>query len=69
MADEPLLEIADLSVKFPTDDGVVYAVDNVSYTLGEGDTLGIVGESGSGKSVTSLAIVLQQAALLLVFLN
>jgi oligopeptide/dipeptide ABC transporter ATP-binding protein len=57
MADEPLLEIADLSVKFPTDDGVVYAVDKVSYTLGEGDTLGIVGESGSGKSVTSLAIL------------
>ena len=57
MTDEPLLELTNLSVKFPTDDGIVHAVDNVSYTLGEGETLGIVGESGSGKSVTSLAIL------------
>jgi len=57
MADDPLLELTNLSVKFPTDDGIVHAVDNVSYTLAEGETLGIVGESGSGKSVTSLAIL------------
>ncbi|MCU1392144.1 MAG: oligopeptide/dipeptide transporter, ATPase subunit [Ilumatobacteraceae bacterium] len=57
MAGEPILEVTNLSVDFPTDDGLVHAVDNVSYTLAAGETLGIVGESGSGKSVTSLAIL------------
>ncbi|HEX6685766.1 MAG TPA: ABC transporter ATP-binding protein [Candidatus Limnocylindrales bacterium] len=52
-----LLEVEDLTVDFPTDDGVVTAVRGVSYTLRRGESLGIVGESGSGKSVTSLAVL------------
>src|SRR4051794_32149242 len=56
-AREAVLEVEDLTVDFPTDDGVVHAVRGVSYTLHRGEVLGIVGESGSGKSVTSLAIM------------
>ncbi|HXZ63115.1 MAG TPA: ATP-binding cassette domain-containing protein, partial [Streptosporangiaceae bacterium] len=52
-----MLEVRDLHISFPTDDGLVKAVDGVSFSLDRGKTLGIVGESGSGKSVTSLGIL------------
>jgi len=52
-----LLEINDLSVTFNSHEGRVIAVDDLNFTLREGETLGIVGESGSGKSVTSLAVM------------
>jgi oligopeptide transport system ATP-binding protein len=53
----PLLEVEDLQVEFRTRDGVAKAVNGVSYTVEEGETLAVLGESGSGKSVTAQAVM------------
>ncbi|KNB51040.1 ABC transporter ATP-binding protein [Streptomyces caatingaensis] len=57
MTSSPYLDVRDLRVHFPTDDGLVKSVDGLSFSLEKGRTLGIVGESGSGKSVSSLGIM------------
>jgi peptide/nickel transport system ATP-binding protein len=52
-----LLEVERLRIEFPTRRGVLVAVDDVSFTIGEGEVLGVVGESGAGKSLTGMAII------------
>ena len=52
-----LLEVKNLKVEFKVDKGVVQAVNGVSYSLAEGETLGVVGESGCGKSVHALSLM------------
>ena len=57
MTHAPMLDVQNLTVQFKTDSGVIRAVNDVSFQVPRGQTLGIVGESGSGKSVTSLAVM------------
>ena len=53
----PLLKISNLQTRFHTQDGVVHAVNGISYSLNSGEILGVVGESGCGKSVHALSIM------------
>ena len=53
----PLLEISGLKTVFPTDDGIVHAVNDVSFSIARGQTVGVVGESGCGKSITGLSLL------------
>lgn len=54
---DPVLEVRDLRVEFPTRNGILTAVDGISLTIQEGEVLGVVGESGAGKSMTGLAVL------------
>ena len=53
----PLIEVEHLTLQFKTDEGLITAVDDVSFTLMKGEVMGLVGESGSGKSVTAKSLM------------
>lgn len=57
MEKEKLLDIKDLSVTYKTEDGIVYAVNNLNLTLEPKETLGFVGETGAGKTTTAMTIM------------
>ena len=55
--DDALLQVRNLRTSFPSEDGLVHAVDNVSFSVRRGEALALVGESGCGKSVTAMSIM------------
>ncbi|HJM18698.1 MAG TPA: ABC transporter ATP-binding protein [Candidatus Thalassarchaeaceae archaeon] len=57
MSEQPMLQVRDLKLHFPTDEGAVRALESVSFNVNESEIFGLVGESGSGKSVSSLSII------------
>ena len=59
--DQPLISVKDLTLRFKTDEGLVTAVNNVSFDIAPGEVLGLVGESGSGKSVTAKSLMMLNA--------
>ena len=58
---KPLISVENLTLRFKTDEGLVTAVNNVSFGIAPGEVLGLVGESGSGKSVTAKALMMLNA--------
>lgn len=54
---EDLLIVKDLTIRFQTEKGTITAVDDVTFSIGSGEILGLVGESGCGKSVTALSVM------------
>ena len=58
---KPLISVKDLTIRFRTDEGLVTAVEDVSFDINPGEVMGLVGESGSGKSVTAKALMLLNA--------
>ena len=54
---QPVLKVTDLTTQFDTQDGMVHAVNGVSFELADGEVLGVVGESGAGKSVTMMSLL------------